>query len=159
MNPITMIFIGVIVVIFLIAGVVMGISLLHGSSASALVEDITSIQSNVEQVYGVQGNYAGISASSTIIPKEIRGTTPIGGTFTVTSGSSGLPAYEFQVNVEGINASPSLCEKIVSQVSTVQTQVNGASVGNSNGVPTGAQAASACSGGATALSFVFSNGQ
>lgn len=158
MNPITMIFIAIVVVVFVIAGVVAGIFLLHGSESSAFTQDITTIQGAVASVFGVQGNYSGISTSG-VIPKALQGSTPVGGTFAVASGSAGLPSYQYQIEANGINISASICRQIVSQVDTVSTEVNGAAVGNNNATPTGAQASSACANGATSLTFVFSNGQ
>ncbi|MBU2802804.1 hypothetical protein HFV02_11230 [Acidithiobacillus caldus] len=158
MNPTTVIFIVIIVVLFVIAGLAAGIFLLHGSESSAFAQDVTTIQGAVGSVFGVQGNYVGISSSG-IIPKSLQGSTPIGGNFTVASSSAGLPSYEYQIEANNINISPSICRQIVSQVDTVSTLVNGTAVGNSNATPTGAQASSACANGATSLAFVFSNGQ
>ena len=158
MNPVTMIFIAIVVVVFVIAGVVAGIFLLHGSESSAFTQDVTTIQGAVNSVFGVQGNYSGISTSG-IIPKALQGSTPIGGNFAVASGSAGLPSYEYEIEATNLNITPSICRQIVSQVDTVSTQVNGAAVGNTNATPTGSQASSACANGATSLAFVFSNGQ
>ncbi|AUW32515.1 hypothetical protein A5904_05645 [Acidithiobacillus caldus] len=158
MNPVTMIFIAIVVVVFVIAGVAAGIFLLHGSESSAFAQDVTTIQGAVGSVFGVQGNYSGVSTSG-VIPKSLQGSTPVGGTFAVASGSAGLPSYEYQIEANNINISPSICRQIVSQVDTVSTLVNGSAVGNSNATPTGAQASSACANGATSLAFVFSNDQ
>lgn len=158
MNPVTMIFIAIVVVVFVIAGVVAGIFLLHSSESSAFTQDITTIQGAVNSVFGIQGNYSGVSTSG-VIPKSLQGSTPVGGTFAVASGSAGLPSYEYQIEANNINISPSICRQIVSQVDTVSTLVNGSAVGNSNATPTGAQASSACANGATSLAFLFSNGQ
>ncbi|WP_248885907.1 hypothetical protein [Acidithiobacillus acidisediminis] len=168
MNPITMVFVGIVFVLFVIAGVVAGISLLHGSEAGTFVQDVTTIQGAVNKVFGVQGNYSGVSSNcgsgtanpQCVIPEALQATTPIGGTFNVQSGGAGLPNYEYEVEVSGVNLSASICKQIVSQVDTVSTLVDGTAVGNANNTPTGSQAQSACgSGGVTSLGFVFSNGQ
>jgi hypothetical protein len=157
MNPVTMIFIAIVVVVFVIAGVVAGIFLLHGSESSAFTQDVTTIQGAVNSVFGVQGNYSGISTSG-VIPKALQGATPVGGYFAVTSGSVGLPSYEYQIEANNLNITPSICRQIVSQVDTVETEVNGNPVGNTNATPSGSQASTACANGATSLTFVFSNG-
>jgi len=155
MNPVTMIFIAIVVVVFVISGVVAGIFLLHGSESSAFTQDITTIQGAVESVFGIQGNYNGITSS--IIPKALQGSTPIGGSFAVAPGSE---PYEYQIEATNINITPSICRQIVSQVDTVETEVNGNPVGNSNATPTGSQATNACANPPiTSLTFVFSNGQ
>jgi len=166
MNPITMVFVGIVFVLFVIAGVVAGISLLHGSEAGTFVQDVTTIQGAVNKVFGVQGNYSGVSSNcgggvnpQCVIPEALQSSTPIGGTFDVQSGGAGLPNYEYEVEVNNVNLSSSICKQIVSQVDTVSTLVNGSAVGNSNNTPTGAQAQAACNNGVTSLGFVFSNGQ
>ncbi len=160
MNPVALMFAVIVFVIFLGAGIYFGLGLIHSGGAGALVGDITTIQGNAQQTFGVQGNYAGISGQQdSIIPKGLQGSTPIGGTFALASAGAGLPSYEYQVEVNGINLGSHECTKIVSEESDISTEVNGTAVGNSSGTPTGAQAASACANGATALTFVFGNNQ
>ncbi len=163
MNPIALMFAVIVFVVFLAAGIYFGLGLVHSGGAGALVGDITTIQGNAQQTFGVQGNYSGISSQEdSIIPKGLQGSTPIGGTFALASASAGLPSYEYQVEVSGVNLGSHECTKIVSEVSDVYTEVNGTQVqssNNMNGAPTGAQAAQACNGGANSIIFVFGNDQ
>lgn len=159
MNPIALMFAVIVFVIFLAAGIIFGLGLVHSGGAGALVGDITTIQGDAQQTFGIHGNYAGISGSQNVIPKGLQGSTPIGGTFALASASAGLPDYEYQVEVNGINIGPHECVKIVAEEADISTEVNGAAVGNSNGSPSGAQASTACANGATSLAFVFGNNQ
>jgi hypothetical protein len=158
MNPIALMFAVVVFVIFLAAGIYFGLGLIHSGGAGALVGDITTIQGDAEQTFGIQGDYSGISKAN-IIPSGLKNSTPIGGTFALKSGPNG--SYEYQIEVNNIDIGPHECQKIVSEESDISTEVNGSAVGNSNGAPTGAQASTACenAGKITSLAFVFGNNQ
>lgn len=158
MNPIAVLFAVIIVIAGLAAGIYFGLGLLASGNTSNAAQDIMTIVGNAQEVYGVQGDYAGISTNeSNVIPKGIQTSTPLGGTFALASSGAGLPASQFDVEMTGLTLSPTACQKLVTQVSDIGTSVNGSPVGNSNAAPTGAQAVSACSGGASSVDFTFGN--
>lgn len=160
MNPIAFVFMVIAIVVLVAAALYFGIGLLVGGNVSAAASDVMTIVGDAQQIFGVQGDYAGISSSAaSVIPKGLQTSTPLGGTFTVASGSAGLPSSEFQVEMNGLTLSPKTCDKLVAQVDDISTTVNGTAVGNSNSSPTGAQSVAACSGGASAIAFVFGNNQ
>ncbi|MEY2341439.1 type 4 pilus major pilin [Acidithiobacillus sp. IBUN Pt1247-S3] len=160
MNPIAFVFMIIAIVILVAAALYFGIGLLTGSNVSAATQDVMTIVGNAQQIFGVQGDYAGISGNATsVIPAGMQTSTPLGGTFTVASGSAGLPSSEFEVEMNGLTLNAKACEKLIVQVDDIGTTVNGTAVGNVNAAPTGAQAAAACSGGATAVAFQFGNNQ
>ena len=158
MNPIAVLFAVIIVIAGLAAGIYFGLGLLASGNTSNAAQDIMTVVGNAQEVYGVQGDYAGISSNANnIIPKGMQTSTPLGGTFALSSSGAGLPASQFNVEMNGLTLSKSACQKLVTQVSDIATSVNGTAVGNSNAAPTGAQAVSACSGGATSVYFTFGN--
>lgn len=158
MNPVAMVFVVILAIVVAAAGVYEGISLMNGGSAIAVSTDVFTIMGNAQSNFGTQGNYAGISSDATaVIPKGLQSSTPVGGTFTVASGAAGLPSNEFAVEMNGLTLNQKSCEKVISGIADINTQVNGSSVGNSNGAPTGAQSAAACSGGASSIEFIFGN--
>lgn len=160
MNPIAFVFMIIAIVVLVAAALYFGIGLLTGGNVSAAASDVTTIVGDAQQIFGVQGDYSGISSNAnSVIPAGMQTSTPLGGTFAVASGSAGLPSSEFQVEMNGLTLSPKTCEKLVAQVDDISTTVNGTAVGNSNAAPTGAQAVSACSGGASSVDFVFGNNQ
>lgn len=158
MNPIAMVFAVILAIVIAAAGVYEGLSLLNGGSANAVSTDVFTIMGNVQSTFGEQGDYAGVSSdATTVIPKSLQINTPVGGTFTVASGSAGLPNNEFAVEMNGLTLNQKSCAKTVAGVADISTEVNGTAVGNSNGSPTGAEAAAGCSGGASSITFVFGN--
>ncbi|MDA8153080.1 MAG: type 4 pilus major pilin [Acidithiobacillus sp.] len=158
MNPVAMVFAVILAIVIAAAGVYEGLSLLNSGSSNAVSTDVFTIMGNAQSSFGEQGDYAGISSdSATVIPKSLQVNTPVGGTFAVASGSAGLPNNEFAVEMNGLTLNQKSCAKTVAGVADISTEVNGTAVGNSNGSPTGAQAAAACSGGASSIEFVFGN--
>lgn len=161
MNPIAFVFMIIAMVVLIVGAIALGVSLLSGSNVSAASQDIMTIVSNAQEVFGAQGDYAGISGSEdSVIPKTMQGSTPIGGTFALSSAGQGLPSSQFELEMSGLSLNTSTCEKLVSEVDDISTDVNGTAVGNADETPTGAQASAACKGGdITSLGFVFGNSQ
>ena len=160
MNPIAFTFMIIAIVVLVAAALYFGIGLLVGGNVSAATSDVMTIVSNAQQIFGVQGDYSGISGNAaSVIPHGMQTSTPLGGTFTVVSGSAGLPSSEFEVEMNGLSLNAKTCDKLIAQVDDISTSVNGTAVGNTNAAPTGYQATSACSGGATAVAFTFGNNQ
>ncbi|MHB1749853.1 MAG: type 4 pilus major pilin [Acidithiobacillus sp.] len=158
MNPVAMVFAVILAIVITAASVYEGLSLLNNGSSNAVSTDVFTIMGNAQSIFGARGDYAGISSDSTsVIPKALQVNTPVGGTFTVASGSAGLPNNEFAVEMNGLTLNAKSCAKTVAGIADISTEVNGTAVGNSNGSPTGAEAAAGCSGGATSIEFVFGN--
>ena len=164
--PIAAIFMLVGFAVVVIGGIVLGYSLLHGSTASTVALDVSTIAASAQSLYANSGDYSGISGDeASVIPTnmQVNGTypTPVGGDWALSSSAAGSPS-EFEVEMNSLSITPKECERIITQVPSVSTYVNGAAVSGQavGAAPTPTQATAACgTGTVTSLGFVHNSNQ